>query len=173
VDYQSIFLRGRFNDGVERGFDTLVVVVCCALVIAILRLLVRRAMRRSRGGRADTLIPLLNSALTYTVVLAALFTVLMNIFGVDMTALLAAAGVLGVAVGFGAQTLVKDIIAGFFLLLDGQLLVGDHVTVEGYTGTVEALGLRLTTLRGEEGDILYVPNGSIGKVLNHSRPPKP
>jgi moderate conductance mechanosensitive channel len=82
---------------------------------------------------------------------------------------IAGAGVLGLAVGFGAQTLVKDVISGFFLIFDGVLDVGDAVTVDKASGTVEALGLRLTRIRAHDGTLWYVPNGQIQVVGNTNR----
>jgi len=79
------------------------------------------------------------------------------------------AGILGLAVGFGAQSLVKDIITGFFLLLENQLRVGDVVEIGGKTGTVEAINLRTTVLRDVEGSVHVIPNGSVNAVTNKTR----
>jgi small conductance mechanosensitive channel len=71
--------------------------------------------------------------------------------------------------GFGAQSLVKDVITGFFLLFENQFSVGERVTIDNFTGTVKELGLRSTKIHGDEGGTLTIPNGSITKVVNHSR----
>lgn len=147
------------------------VVLAAALVLAVARRLIRRAMKRSRMRRAETLYPLLSSAVTCVVVFLAVSQILEQVLGVSAAALLTAAGVLGVAVGFGAQSLVKDIISGFFILLDDQYATGERVTLDGFTGTVEELGLRSTKLRNDSGDVFFIPNGSVGKVVNHSRKP--
>ena len=81
----------------------------------------------------------------------------------------ALASVGGFAVGFGAQSLVKDIINGFFVLFEDQYGVGDHITIDKYTGIVESIGIRTTVIRDFTGDIHLIPNGSIVQVTNHSR----
>ena len=81
----------------------------------------------------------------------------------------ALASVGGFAVGFGAQSLVKDIINGFFVLFEDQYGVGDHITIGKYTGIVESIGIRTTTIRDFTGDIHLIPNGCIVQVTNHSR----
>ena len=89
--------------------------------------------------------------------------------GIDIKALLAGAGVLGLAVGFGAQTLVKDWISGFFLIFDGVVKKDDLVTVQGQTGLVEEVGLRMTRVRSYDGVLWYIPNGQVEIVGNSSR----
>lgn len=88
---------------------------------------------------------------------------------VDIGPLLAGAGILGLAFSFGAQSLVKDIIAGFFILMENQFVVGDIIEVAGKTGTVERMTLRVVTLRDGEGTMHVVPNGQITTVSNRTR----
>ncbi|HET8661230.1 MAG TPA: mechanosensitive ion channel family protein, partial [Micromonosporaceae bacterium] len=89
--------------------------------------------------------------------------------GVNLAPLLASAGIAGVALGFGAQTLVKDLIAGLFMLLEDQYGVGDTVDVGEATGVVEAVGLRVTTVRDARGVLWYIRNGEIVRVGNKSQ----
>ncbi|MGQ0744881.1 MAG: mechanosensitive ion channel family protein [Acidimicrobiales bacterium] len=89
--------------------------------------------------------------------------------GVNLGPLLAGASVVGVAVGFGAQTLVKDFVSGFFILAEDQYGVGDTVTVADVAGTVEEVNLRLTRLRAADGTVWFVPNGEIRKVANSAK----
>ena len=89
--------------------------------------------------------------------------------GVDTGALLASAGVLGFAVGFGAQTMVKDLLNGLFLLAEGQYTIGDEITIAGVTGIVERVTLRTTTLRATNGDVHIVPSGDVRLVTNKSK----
>jgi small conductance mechanosensitive channel len=89
--------------------------------------------------------------------------------GVDLAPILAGAGIIGLAVGFGAQTLVKDVISGFFLLLEDQYRVNDEVSIAGARGHVEEIGLRTTVLRDADGRVHIVPNGAVGVVTNHTR----
>jgi small conductance mechanosensitive channel len=88
---------------------------------------------------------------------------------VDLAPLLASAGIAGVALGFGAQSLVKDVLAGLFMLLEDQYGVGDVIDVGETVGTVEAVGLRVTTIRDLRGVVWYVRNGEIVKVGNKSQ----
>jgi small conductance mechanosensitive channel len=115
--------------------------------------------------RAETL----GSVLTNTArVIVVAFFLLMTLqeFGVNIGPLVAGAGVAGVALGFGAQSLVKDVISGFFLLMENQFGVGDIISVDDkHTGTVERMTLRITQLRDAEGRAHYIPNGSILRVV--------
>ncbi|MGB2696402.1 MAG: mechanosensitive ion channel family protein, partial [Candidatus Zixiibacteriota bacterium] len=89
--------------------------------------------------------------------------------GLDIGPILAGAGILGLAVGFGAQTLVKDVISGFFILMEDQYRVGDVVEVAGIGGLVEQMSLRVTILRDLEGKVHYIPNGSISTATNMTK----
>mgnify|MGYP002651783288 CR=1 FL=1 len=89
--------------------------------------------------------------------------------GVNVAPLIASAGVLGVAIGFGAQSLVKDFLSGIFMLLENQYGVGDTISVNGVEGTVEEMTLRVTTLRDIDGTLWYVRNGEIIRVGNMSQ----
>lgn len=96
-------------------------------------------------------------------------TVVLSIFGVNVSSLLAVAGVGGVAISFGAQTLVKDIISGMFIWIEGNISVGDIVTINGLSGTVENIAIRTTTVREFSGNIFVIPNGDIRTLTNMSR----
>lgn len=120
------------------------------------------------GRRVQTMRTLLRSVLRYTICFIVLVTVL-NMFGVKVEAILAGAGVVGLAVGFGAQNLVRDVITGFFILLEDQFAVGDYITTSGVSGTVEEIGLRITRLRDFGGELHIVPNSQIKLVTNHTR----
>jgi small-conductance mechanosensitive channel len=89
--------------------------------------------------------------------------------GVEIGPILAAAGIVGLAVGFGAQSLVKDVISGFFILLEDQIRVGDVVQVSGKGGLVERINLKTTILRDLAGNVHYVPNGNIDVVTNMTK----
>ena len=94
---------------------------------------------------------------------------LMHEVGINLGPLLAAAGIGGLAIGFGAQTLIKDLISGFFLLLENQVRVGDVVTIGGSGGLVESMGFRTLTLRDLSGNVHIIPNGSVERVVNMTR----
>jgi moderate conductance mechanosensitive channel len=119
-------------------------------------------------GRIKTLQTLAISAFSYTI----FFIFLVFVFGLfefDVKGLIAGAGIVGLAIGFGAQGLVSDVVTGFFLLLERQLDVGDYVTTAGFNGIVEEVGLRTTHIRGFDGTLHYIPNRQINILSNHSR----
>lgn len=119
-------------------------------------------------GRSRTLQSLTLNLFSY--ILIFIFVVMVfEVFEYDATALLAGAGVVGLAIGFGAQGLVSDVVTGFFLLLEKQLDVEDYVTTAGYSGIVEQVGLRTTQIRSFDGTLNYVPNREIISLSNHSR----
>ncbi|WP_042354575.1 mechanosensitive ion channel family protein [Bacillus rubiinfantis] len=117
--------------------------------------------------REETLAKLLDNTLTYVVYFIASMMVL-SILGIEVRALIAGAGVVGLAVGFGAQSLVKDIISGFFIIFEDQFSVGDHIRVGEFEGNVEAIGLRTTRIKSWTGEVHILPNGSITQATNFS-----
>ncbi len=118
--------------------------------------------------RADTLAAVIAYLLTITVVIVGAIMILGE-FNVEVGPILAAAGILGVAVGFGAQHLVRDVITGFFILLDDQIRVGDVVQIADKGGLVEKINLRMTILRDLAGNVHYVRNGEINVVTNMTK----
>lgn len=117
--------------------------------------------------REETLSKLLDNILSYVVYFIALMMIL-SVLTIDVKALLAGAGIVGLAVGFGAQSLVKDIISGFFIIFEDQFSVGDHVRIGIFEGNVEAIGLRTTKIKSWTGELHILPNGSIVQVTNFS-----
>lgn len=121
-----------------------------------------------RFKRARTLSRLVQNVLTVAVVAVATLMVLQEL-RVDIMPVLTGAGIVGLAVGFGAQTLVKDLISGFFLILENQVRVGDVATINGTGGLVEAINLRTIVLRDLEGVVHVFPNGSIETLSNRTK----
>ncbi|MGI5859525.1 MAG: mechanosensitive ion channel family protein [Tepidanaerobacteraceae bacterium] len=119
-------------------------------------------------SKKKTLASLLKSIVRYVTYFTAAINIL-EIVGIKTASLLTAAGVGGLAVGFGAQNLVKDIISGFFIIFEDQYNVGDYVETGGVAGTVDEIGLRTTKLRDFGGQLHIIPNGEITRVTNHSR----
>ena len=119
--------------------------------------------------RAKTTSTVLKSTLNGAVWLVAIFMILAE-FGLNLGPLIASAGVIGVALGLGAQTLVRDILSGIFMLVEDQYGVGDKVDVLDVQGVVETVGLRITTVRDSKGTVWYLRNGEILKVGNKSQP---
>ncbi|GAJ97349.1 mechanosensitive ion channel family protein [Geomicrobium sp. JCM 19055] len=124
--------------------------------------------RNIHPGRIKTLKNLVHSIFTY-VLLFVFVLVFLGAFGVEIMPILAGAGVVGLAVAFGAQGLVSDIVTGFFLLIEKQIDAEDYVTVAGLDGIVEEVGLRTTRIRGFDGTLHFIPNRDITSVSNHSR----
>ncbi|MBL7214387.1 MAG: mechanosensitive ion channel family protein [Phycisphaerae bacterium] len=118
--------------------------------------------------RSDTLKSVTRNIMNMTIVVVAVLMIL-NEIGVEIGPILAAAGVVGIAVGFGAQQLVKDIINGFFILLDDQIRVGDVVQIADKGGLVENVNLRMITLRDLAGNVHFVRNGEISVVTNMTK----
>ncbi|MBM7704210.1 small conductance mechanosensitive channel [Bacillus iocasae] len=117
--------------------------------------------------REATLMKLVQNVFTYAVYFIALVMIL-EAMSINITALLAGAGIVGLAVGFGAQNLVRDIITGFFIIFEDQFSVGDYVRVGSFEGTVEEIGLRTTKIKSWTGELNILPNGSIIEVTNFS-----
>jgi small conductance mechanosensitive channel len=120
------------------------------------------------GDKGRTIAPLLKSALKYCTIFMGGVMALRTL-GVDPTPIIAGAGVVGLAVGFGAQTLVKDVIAGFFLLFEGLIAVGDVINFGNTSGVVEEVGLRVTKYRTFSGELWVIPNGEIRAFGNFNR----
>ncbi|WP_010530383.1 mechanosensitive ion channel family protein [Lentibacillus jeotgali] len=119
-------------------------------------------------SRVKTLEKLLLNVFSYVM----FFVLVLMIFGaldIPLGPILAGAGIIGLAIGFGAQGLVSDIVTGFFILLERQLEIDDYVTTAGYDGIVEEIGLRTTKIRSFDGTLNYVPNRYIEGVANHTR----
>ncbi|HXA20751.1 MAG TPA: mechanosensitive ion channel domain-containing protein [Acetobacteraceae bacterium] len=122
----------------------------------------------ARSARLRTLLPLLRAILSITILIVAGMMVLSQI-GVNIGPLLAGAGIVGVAIGFGSQKLVQDLINGIFLLLENTMQVGDQVTVSGLSGTVENLSVRTIRLRAGDGSVHIIPFSSVTSVTNVNR----
>ncbi len=160
---------------VTNGLQILLILALAYFGLRILRSAIARSYRRygkdkdeEQQKRLDTLSAVSLMAATVFVAAVAMVVVLGEL-GVALGPILTAAGVLGLAVGFGAQHLVQDVINGFFLLLDDQIRVGDVVTIGGKGGLVERVTLRLTVLRDLHGNVHFIRNGQIDIVTNMTK----
>jgi small conductance mechanosensitive channel len=135
----------------------------------LLRVIARVVQTRPihETARLRTLASLATSLLRWAVGFVSVVVILREL-GVDVLPIIVSAGVVGLAVGFGAQSLIRDVITGFFLLVEGLLHVGDVVQIGATTGTVETIGLRITTVRTDDGALRVVPNGQITEFANYS-----
>ncbi|UCD64236.1 MAG: mechanosensitive ion channel family protein [Candidatus Zixiibacteriota bacterium] len=158
------------------GLRVLLIIVLAFVALRVARLLSQRILAPLIKGeleeearkRAQTLNSLIRHILTVVIGAVALMMILGE-FGVEIGPILAAAGIVGLAVGFGAQNLVQDIISGFFILLDDSIRVGDVVDISGKGGVVERVTLRVTVLRDLAGNVHYVRNGQIDVVTNMTK----
>ena len=160
------------------GLRTILIIVLAYALVRTTALVVRRfehdlslgtdldALERAK--RARTLGAVVQKAATVLVIGSAALMVLQGV-GVDITPVLTGAGIAGLAVGFGAQTLVRDIISGFFLILENQVRVGDAAAINGTAGHVESINLRTIILRDLEGTVHVFPNGAINTLANRSK----
>ncbi len=140
------------------------------LVVARIGRVMSRAGGQSEAAqqRARTVTLVLRNFVT-TLVVAGVLVHVLELLGWDVKPLLAGAGIVGVALGFGAQTLVRDVIAGIFILVEDQYSVGDLIEIDGKVATVEAITLRSSKLRDFNGYVHFVPNGELKTVTNRSR----
>lgn len=133
---------------------------------------IRRTIKSGKYGsaesekkREDTIIAILNGTLMIAIWATAIIMILSEV-GIDIAPMLATAGIAGIALGFGGQYLIKDVIAGFFIIIENQFRVGDVVSIDGTAGLVEEITLRMTTLRDLDGIVHHIPNGSATVVSN-------
>ena len=159
------------------GLRVLLILVIAAAVYELLRRLVRQAIVRIQAldgeensafdKRVETILTVVKRALLTVIVVTAILMVL-NEVGADITPLLASVGIVGLALGLGAQSLVRDIIGGLFILLENQYKVGDVVELAGKVGVVELMTLRTTRLRDFHGVLHIIPNGDVRIVSNRA-----
>ncbi len=157
------------------GFIKIILILLIAgIVIRLGRLAIQNIFRvrnssplRVSERRTATLIKLLENVLRYVVYFVVIVMILESL-SIEIRALLAGAGIVGLAIGFGAQNLVRDIITGFFIIFEDQFSVGDFIRTGTFEGTVEEIGLRTTKLKSFTGEVHILPNGSIVEVTNFS-----
>ena len=152
-----------------------IITICMYLITKVGGRIIDKFVQRQKKSRfsfeekkADTLAAVMKSILRYSVYFFGIVEIISLLFGgISLTF----AGIGGVAIGFGAQDILKDVISGFFILIENQFSVGEHVTIEEESGIVLSMELRVTKIRGFNGDIYTIPNRFITKVTNHSRGP--
>ncbi|HWK22399.1 MAG TPA: mechanosensitive ion channel family protein [Ureibacillus sp.] len=144
----------------------LVIFIGKRLITRILTLKVKTPINPNER-RQQTIIKLLHSTLSYLVYFSAMIAILSAV-KINIGGLLAGAGIAGLAIGFGAQSLVKDVITGFFIILEDQFGVGDYIRLNDAEGTVTEIGLRTTKILGSTGEQYIIPNGQILDVVNFS-----
>jgi len=162
----------------DRAPKLVVILLLAFVFIRLLRLVTRKVVAFSERGsergpgrtqQIRTMVAVVRSIGVFLIFFFTGIYVLKEAFAIDVAPLLASAGVAGLAVGFGAQTLVKDVINGFFILAENQFEIGDTVKIAGVSGTVEDITMRRTVLRDPDGTLHIIPNGSIQLVSNSTR----
>ncbi len=162
----------------DRAPKLALILLLAFLFVRLLSLITRKLVALSERGSAQralrahqvrTVAGVIRSAGVFLIVFFTGMSVLKDAFDINIEPLLASAGIAGLAIGFGAQTLVKDMINGFFILVENQFEVGDTIRAAGVSGTVEGISMRSTTLRDADGTLHIVPNGAIQIVSNMTR----
>ena len=166
--------KGELNI-LGKGIKTIIIFIVIKLLIKITHKIIDRAMHSKKKGifysdekKLNTLSIVLKNIVKYIFYFIGLVMVL-DMFNISTSSILATAGIGGLAIGIGAQSLVKDIITGFFILFEDQFSVGDYVKIGEYEGIVEELGVRVTKIRDFSGELHIIPNNNIGTVTNRAR----
>ncbi len=166
---------GDFEIILNKGLKIISIIVIMYLSINIGKYLIKKVVDKQVKSnaalsldpqRAKTLGGVMRSILKYSVYFLGITTILSVLFG-GISFTFASIG--GVALGFGAQSLIKDFINGFFILFEDQFGIGDYVTIGNFSGIVQTIGIRTTVIKDFNGDIHSIPNGIISEVTNHSR----
>jgi len=172
----NAYLQKGGNWLLTSGVHIILVLVLTAIALRAAKVLstrlisvvVRQKEDTEFQKRTQTLGSIVRYVLIIAIIIVAAITLLKEL-GIEIAPVLAAAGIVGLAVGFGAQSLVKDVISGFFILLEDQIRVGDVVQIAGKGGLVEKINLKTTLLRDLAGNVHYVPNGHIDVVTNMTK----
>ncbi len=181
IDFGALTAQDNWSTRLLRGgLNAVVIVLLADFAWHVLKALIDRKLETARnpgqpdteearrGARLRTLLPIVRNVLFVVLVVMAILMSLSSL-GIEIGPLIAGAGVVGVAIGFGAQTLVKDIISGMFFLLDDAFRVGEYIQSGSYKGTVESFSIRSIKLRHHRGPLYTVPFGELGAVQNMSR----
>ena len=158
-----------------KGIKIILIFLLIKILTKIVYIIIDRALHRKKNNifsvdekKINTLTTVLKNVVKYIFYFIGIVMIL-DIFGINTASILATAGIGGLAIGFGAQSLVKDIITGFFILFEDQFSVGDYIKLGEFEGIVEELGVRITKLRDFSGELHIIPNSNIGVVTNRTR----
>lgn len=168
--FERLLAQTQWPTVLEKLILITIIIALMVLALRIRTKIITRAFRVTglEESKKQSLVSMLMSFTRYTIYFIAIMVILRQF--VDITPLIAGAGVLGLAIGFGAQSLVKDVITGFFIMFEDQFHVGDFVEINGEaTGAVEDIGLRMTTIREWSGKKFYIHNSEIRTVRNYNR----
>jgi small conductance mechanosensitive channel len=173
--YAELVIPWILTNGVKIIFIIIGTIILNKIVSSFIEKAVRIAVRpdgissqEAEEKRENTLIQIFNTTARIGIIIIASLMVLEE-FGVEIAPILAAAGIVGLAFGFGGQYLIRDVISGLFIILENQYRVGDVVSFDNASGTVQEISLRKTTLRDLDGTVHHIPHGEIKKVSNLSK----
>ena len=174
IDFQGIF-QMMVTWFLTNGLHILITVILMLIALKIAKMIGKRLLalfQKNRDDefkkRAETLSSIIQIILSITILVIGTIIVLSEL-GIEIGPILATAGILGLAIGFGAQNLVQDVISGFFLLLEDQVRVGDVIQVADKGGLVEKVGLRMIILRDLSGNVHFIRNGKVDVVTNMTK----
>lgn len=173
--YEKLFLK-MSPENIEKGIQiTLIFVVALALILFIQRAiglffggLKEKSRLASYRQRISTAEGLLDNFVMF-IILGIAFLVAMRTIGIDVTPILTGAGILGLAISFGAQTIVRDLLAGFFIIVENQFNVGDDVKINDMIGEITKINLRTIVLQDKKGNTIFIPNSEIKSVLVYKK----
>ena len=156
----------------SRLITTLIILLISIFLLLVLRIIVKKFINKNQAKRkhAVTLAKLLQSIITY-IVWAFTVVIILNAWGIDVTPILAGAGIVALAVSFGAQKLIADFISGLCIVFENYYDVDDVVEIDGFKGKVEEISLRSTRIINYKNEVKIINNGSIDKVINYSKNP--
>lgn len=155
----------------EKFFIAIITFIIAILLIRFSKIAIRKMFclnTRITERKSKTISTITESVVKYIIYFFA-FCQILTLLGVDITSIIAVAGVGSVAIGFGAQSLVQDLISGIFILMEDQFGVGDIISIDGLSGTVENISIRTTRIRGTDGNLHIIPNGHVNIVTNMSK----
>jgi len=170
------WLTELFTWGLDHGIKIIFIVIGAIILKIIAKRFIQRIVKAAISSdkfltsdgeikRMNTLVRIFSWTIN-TIIITISAMMIMQEFNVEIGPILASAGIVGVAIGFGGQYLVRDVITGFFIIFENQYRIGDVIKIEGIGGTVEDISLRVTTLRDMDGTVHYIPHGEIKKVSN-------
>lgn len=174
IDDTFTWIDGHYSVLIETLAIFVIAYVSVRLVRVIFSRILSKTMREDmfptktdRDRRLRTLNSISNAVISF-IIWSVAFIMILNTLGVNTAPILASAGILSVAIGFGAQSLVRDFVTGMFIIAENQYRVGDYVEIGAVKGTVKSVTMRTTVIQDDDGSIFYIPNGSIVVTGNHT-----
>lgn len=160
------------NIMLQRFISIVIIVVVTSIIIFLANLFFEKTIKKyiekkNYSNKINTVTTVTKNFINVVIYFLSI-TAILNVFNINTSSILAVAGIGGMAIAFAAQSIIKDVISGAFILIENQFNVGDYVTINSIGGTVEYIGLRLTKLRDIDGKEIIIPNGNISLVINHS-----